>query len=438
MGTLIYSKNEYIILLSKPELEHNINAYHKKKLIVLNKLYPMLDNIYPIHLGDSYANDDDDIYKAKFSIIDMDGYLHIIRKTKYDIDITFWLYKFDMSIENKIYFPNNNKLEESLHLFVYNKIYHNVYVVYFYNKLKRELITMKLYMKMRKNDFCEVYGVKYYSNKIMNNVNEPFILGESLFCTRNNNILVCIQTDDYGDNNVYSYGKMRKNHIKNIKAKCYNNIYYTNNMNVYKRKYTTDFDKKKLNYTTDFDKKKLNYADEYCVMDNDVILYKINDKYYKSFVKTMMVVYQNAPNIFTAFCEVNNNSPNIFTAFCGVDNKGYMSMLTDNCNINIGFVGFIYAIKQIKNRLIVISPHNCYLIKFNISGHIITKKIQYGFDISMCNNMSFYNKFKHEMYILLPMYVKMCIKMFILCNKNMGILKIPYWITYDIFNYMVT
>jgi hypothetical protein len=127
--------------------------------------------------------------------------------------------------------------------------------------------------------------------------------------------------------------------------------------------------------------------------------------------------------------------------FLAIDLDG-IGIIVDNKNnveIKIGYVGQFnnISVNIFWHYALIISLYDCYIIVDNINS-IIWKQIQYPFNVIKSDNKSFNNFiWTTRMHKFLCNFAKTQVLTFLICNKLMNTLKIPYWITFNIISIFV-
>lgn len=396
MNTLIFSKNEYILLTINGC--SNKNEPIQYDITSLNNMFPELCDTYPLHLC---SND------VTHIIIDTNRYLHIIYKQGNNILLTFSLVQ--LVLPQQIVFISGcmdavkksddviwKRYIEDIHVVTFNKQTNNLDIttVYITAPYDNENNTLGGIFTIAKNNSCMT----------IENTRNLTIIGDKL-CFTKDNVLMC-----FFNSTVHSFDKIKLATFKNIQQIGHHAVYYIKNNSLYKHTYVIGPVKK--------------------ITGNYVLHHNITNN---SWIKDFSSYNTNENNILPIFCEIH------MLVFLIIDSSGCANIVNLNSGqqIYIGYIGHICKIKTMDPFALIICSHDCYIINTTNDG-IVCEKIKYSFNTSLSSNISFNNfVWSTRTHKYMSVNKQRIIMTFLLCNKLMGKFKIPYWLLYDVFRYLM-
>ena len=343
-------------------------------IINFNNLFPKLSNIYPLCISSNGGN--------THIILDTLGFLHIIYSNTNGGDTYFSSYITQINIISNIIYTNCTI-----------RNYINKYVPYHY----------------------KVNFVHPYDNDDYTSVGDIKIM----FFDANNNILHVKTISVIAKYHHLNYNIiMNENfHVINTQDKLIENVNIIINLHNYNilgiKSKDTHYIDSDLLYTDWLEK-----CDPVKLYDNIMSKQILNQEIFVG--KNINIKYISP--LFPG---------DIYLIIDFYDNT-IIYNFKNNTYIKIENIYFPYNICNVWKFVIIVTIKNCYIVEYGLN-EILCTKINYPFNISISDNMSFNNfiwtpkthKFLHHT-------IKDNIKTFILCNKSMGYFKIPYWLLHNI------
>lgn len=376
----------------------NYNEPIQYDIISLNNMFPELCDIYPLHLC---SND------VTHIIIDTNGYLHIVYKQGDSILLTFSLVQ--LVLPQQIVFiggcmdavkKNNDviwkRYVEEIHVVTFNKQTNNLDIatIHVTAPYDNENNTLGGNFTIAKNNSCMT----------VENIKNLTIIGDKL-CFTKDNVLMC-----FFNSSVHSFDKIKLATFKNIQHIDHHAVYYIKNNSLHKHTYLIGPVKK--------------------IADNYILHHNITNN---SLIKDFPCPSNIENNILPIFCDTNK------LIFLIINSLGCANIVNLNSGqqIYIGYIGHICKIRILYSFALIICSHDCYIINAT-NDDMVCEKIKYSFNTSLSSNMSFNNfVWSTRTHKYMSVNKQRIIMTFLLCNKLMGKFKIPYWLLYDVFRYLM-